>query len=148
MPEQIVLRPVSEADEPYLLALRQAVMNEHFARLGDVPTEDAHRERLRHHYEDARLIVCDENVVGMVKAYRTEREWLLSQVQIAPPYQGRGLGETVVRLLLETAREDRLPVRLSVLKGNPARRLYERLGFVELERAEHATTLLWRPEQT
>lgn len=145
MPTPIVVRPAVPADEAWLLALRQTTMDEHFARLGEVPSADAHRERLRQHYDDIRLILCDDAVVGMVKAYRSEGEWALDQVQIAPPHQGRGLGETAVRLVLEEARADGLPVRLNVLHGNPARRLYERLGFVEVDRSGKAAILLWRP---
>lgn len=139
------MRPVSPADESYLLALRQRTMDEHFARLDEVPTKDAHLERLRDHYGDIRVIHVDDRPVGMVKAYRGEAEWVLSQVQIAPEHQGKGLGEQVVRLLLADAKRDAVPVTLRVLTGNPARRLYERLGFVEFEGSDRGATLIWRP---
>jgi ribosomal protein S18 acetylase RimI-like enzyme len=103
--EKIALRPASIADESYLLALRQETMDPHFARLGQVPTENFHLERVRQHYDDTPIIHCDGAAVGMLKAYRAGGEWVLSQLQIAPPYQGRGLGERVVSVLLSTARE-------------------------------------------
>lgn len=48
---------------------------------------------------------------------------------IDPTRQGRGLGTEIVRNLLAEAAAARVPVELQVLKVNPARRLYERLGF-------------------
>jgi ribosomal protein S18 acetylase RimI-like enzyme len=47
-----------------------------------------------------------------------------------PEFQGRGLGTTILGDVIEHARMGRRPVSLQVLKVNPARRLYERLGFV------------------
>jgi ribosomal protein S18 acetylase RimI-like enzyme len=43
--------------------------------------------------------------------------------------RGRGLGGAIVRSIVEDATRRRSPVRLQVLRPNPARRLYERLGF-------------------
>lgn len=44
-------------------------------------------------------------------------------------HQRQGLGTTTVRLLQSYAQAASLPLRLRVLKGNAAVRLYERLGF-------------------
>src|SRR5262245_43062659 len=41
----------------------------------------------------------------------------------------KGLGSEVVRDVLRSAAERGVPVRLSVLKVNPVRKLYERMGF-------------------
>jgi ribosomal protein S18 acetylase RimI-like enzyme len=46
-----------------------------------------------------------------------------------PEWQGRSIGRRLVGALLDQARRAGVPVVLSVLKVNPARRLYERLGF-------------------
>ena len=44
--------------------------------------------------------------------------------------QGRGIGGAVLRLLIAEADAAGLPIRLGVLKGSPAARLYLRHGFV------------------
>jgi ribosomal protein S18 acetylase RimI-like enzyme len=75
------------------------------------------------------VICLDSAPVGLLKAYRTETEWVVVQLQIAPAHQGRGIGERALRTVLLAAQADVLPVTLKVLKGNPARRLYQRLGF-------------------
>lgn len=42
----------------------------------------------------------------------------------------------MIQVLLQEAFDQYLPVRLRVLKVNPARRLYERLGFKVVEEAD------------
>jgi ribosomal protein S18 acetylase RimI-like enzyme len=125
----LTLRPAQEADEPFLFELRKATMKEHLARAGESIDDAQHRARLRHRYDAAQVICLDGTPAGLLKAYRTENEWIVVQLQIAPAHQGRGMGERVLHTVLQAAQTDALPVTLKVLKGNPARRLYERLGF-------------------
>lgn len=125
----LTLRPASEADAQFLFALRKATMTEHLAQAGE-PIDDAqHRARLLHRYDAAHVICLDGVPAGLLKAYRTETEWVVVQLQIAPARQGHGIGERALRTVLLAAQADALPVTLKVLKGNPARRLYQRLGF-------------------
>ena len=53
----------------------------------------------------------------------------LEHFYVAPGLQDRGLGSAVLRALLERADADGVLVRLNVLHGSAARRLYERHGF-------------------
>ncbi len=65
-------------------------------------------------------------------------------VCVLPGYRGAGLGAGLVGAALTEARRRGLPaLSLSVEEGNPARRLYERLGFVPAPPpAEEGTLLL------
>jgi ribosomal protein S18 acetylase RimI-like enzyme len=65
----------------------------------------------------------------LLKAVRDADHWDLVQIQIVPEKQGRGFGSTILEKLLADAVQANVPVSLSVLKANPARHLYERLGF-------------------
>ncbi|MFG1907478.1 GNAT family N-acetyltransferase [Kribbella sp. NPDC048928] len=51
----------------------------------------------------------------------------LEHFYLAPRHQGRGVGSAVLRSVLEQAGTD---IWLNVLQGSPARKLYERHGFV------------------
>lgn len=73
-------------------------------------------------------------------------DWELVQIQIAPAWQGAGIGSHLVRALLEQARQAGAVVRLSVLKANPARQLYERLGFAVVAELDHAYEMAASPE--
>jgi ribosomal protein S18 acetylase RimI-like enzyme len=125
----LTLRPVLADDEAFLFELRKATMTEHLARVGE-PTDDAeHRARLLHRYDTARVVCIDGAPAGLLKAHRTDTEWVVVQLQITPALQGRGIGERALRTVLRAAQADALPVTLKVIKGNPAKRLYDRLGF-------------------
>jgi ribosomal protein S18 acetylase RimI-like enzyme len=50
-----------------------------------------------------------------------------------PPWRNRGIGTQLTRIVLEYADMLRLPASLHVEPFNPAKRMYERLGFVVSE---------------
>jgi ribosomal protein S18 acetylase RimI-like enzyme len=54
-------------------------------------------------------------------------------IAVLPQYIGRGLGGRLLARLLQDTRPTHPGVVLSVRESNPARRLYERLGFVVVE---------------
>lgn len=123
------LRPAQDTDVPFLFELRKATMTEHLARVGEPSDDTEHRARLMHRFDTAHVICIDGEPAGLLKAHRTGAEWVVVQLQIVPALQGRGIGERALQWVLRAAQADALPVTLKVLKGNPARRLYERLGF-------------------
>ena len=51
--------------------------------------------------------------------------------KLASTHRNLGLGSALVGDLLALAASRNLPLRLRVLRVNPARRLYERLGFAQ-----------------
>ncbi|WP_084637690.1 GNAT family N-acetyltransferase [Paludibacterium yongneupense] len=125
----ITLRPARQSDESFLLDLRKQVMTEHLMRVGEATDDDAHLQRVRYCYTDAQIVLIGDVRVGLMKVCRSAQEWVLVQIQILPGFQGQGIGQHLLRVLLEDAKQYGVAVRLSVLRGNPARRLYERLGF-------------------
>jgi|GEM_PF-710211 len=151
MPPAIRLRPASATDLPFLLRLRQLTMTEHLQRVG-APTDDqAHHQRIAANFDDA-MIVCeganadadaDADSIGLLKVTRAAGEWHVHQIQILPSRQGQGIGEAVLRALLSEAAREPVPVSLSVLHGNPARRLYERLGFRLVSETDSSANLIW-----
>ncbi|KHK59285.1 GCN5 family acetyltransferase [Burkholderia sp. A9] len=146
MPPTISLRPASPQDVPFLLRLRQLTMTEHLQRVGTPTDDDAHHQRIAAHFEDA-MIVCegaDATPIGLLKVTRATAEWYVHQIQILPSRQGQGIGAAVLRELLAEAAREHVPVALGVLRGNPARRLYERLGFQLVAETERSATLIWR----
>jgi len=78
---------------------------------------------------DTRIITLDGADVGWVEAADTGEEIFLKQFYVVPAQQRRGIATQVMGLLLKEWQAARRPVVLGVLKNNPARHLYERLGF-------------------
>lgn len=67
--------------------------------------------------------------VGAVAFERHDSHYQLEDLYVEPASQGQGIGTFVVQQIIDLARKEALPVRLRVLASNPARHLYERLGF-------------------
>ncbi len=67
--------------------------------------------------------------VGLI-ALRPEpdAQWI-EHFYVDPAHQGRGIGTSVLDQVMAANRDHR-PYRLNVLQGSPARRLYERHGFI------------------
>src|SRR3546814_19613274 len=75
-----------------------------------LPADDAtHLTRIRYHWEDARIVLFDGAPAGLLKSYRGPSAWHVVQVQVAPGYQGRGLGARLLSAVLAQADAAGLP---------------------------------------
>jgi len=81
-------------------------------------------------------INLDGEMVGVLVLEEHDDCVFISEIQIAPDQQGRGLGTNVISSVIDDAFKKGLPVRLRVLLLSNAKRLYERLGFVETGETE------------
>lgn len=123
------LRPATENDATWMAELRAAVMRPDLERLGRFD-EARVRDRFLQSYAPGhtRVIVVDARDVGLV-AVRPEDERLwVEHFYLSPQHQGRGIGGQVLEQIRRENRSRAL--WLDVLQGSPARRLYERHGFV------------------
>ena len=69
----------------------------------------------------------------------------LSELFLQPDQQGRGWGTALVAEVLADAHRRGLPVRLRVLRSNPAQRLYARLGFAVEKASRERLWMVARP---
>lgn len=76
------------------------------------------------------IIELERTPVGRMIVLRGGESTTLVDIALLGEYRGRGIGGGLLRELLEQGREAKVPVRLQVLKTNPAARLYLRLGFI------------------
>jgi ribosomal protein S18 acetylase RimI-like enzyme len=93
---------------------------------------------------ETQIINFDGRDVGFLQVSETPSEVTLAQIHIEPQFRHRGIGTFLVQGLLRDAAAKDKPVLLSVVRGNRARGLYERLGF--LVTGEEATKLHMRWE--
>nr|WP_033258156.1 GNAT family N-acetyltransferase [Kitasatospora sp. SID7827] len=140
------MRPATAADLEPLAELRAAALRPDLERLGRY---DPHRvrQRLRDAYRPEHTSVIEApGPVGCLALAPDERPGtlLLEHFYLDPALHGRGLGTAVLRAALARADAAGLAVRLNVLNGSPARRLYERHGFA-LESEDPVDVYLYRP---
>jgi GNAT superfamily N-acetyltransferase len=125
------LRPAAKADYDFLYRLNELTMRGYVERTWGGWDEALQRAYFRERFEPSQtqIVQAGGRDVGMLSVLDRADEICLNRVQILPDHQGRGLGTSIVRDVLAAANRRGLPVSLRVLKVNPARRLYERLGF-------------------
>lgn len=75
------------------------------------------------------ILELDTARIGYQIVLRHADHWFLDEIALIAGLRNRGLGGQLVDRLMRAAHAAGLPLRLSVLDVNPARRLYERLGF-------------------
>ncbi|RXR07040.1 GNAT family N-acetyltransferase [Pseudoxanthomonas composti] len=130
LPDSLRLRPAVEADIPALFALRKQTMEAHMRASGAQTSDDYHMAKLRKGYELAQVLEEEGRIVGLFKVDRGHDPWKVIQIHLAPALQGRGIGKALISDFIQEARQAGCDVTLNVLTQNPARALYERLGFV------------------
>ncbi|MBE1486880.1 GNAT family N-acetyltransferase [Plantactinospora soyae] len=125
-----MLHPATPGDVEMIAELRATVLRADLERLGRFD-EHRVRQRLRDSFSPqyTSVIVADGAFAGCVTLRPTEDGRRLEHFYLVPGLQGRGLGSAVLRTLLDRADAAGVPVRLNVLQGSAARRLYERHGF-------------------
>jgi GNAT superfamily N-acetyltransferase len=124
------LRAASASDVEAVAELRAVVLRADLERLGRYD-ERRVRQRLRDGFapEHTWVIEAGGAFAGCVSLRPAEGAHWLEHFYLAPDLQGGGVGGAVLRALLERCDREGIPVRLNVLRGSPARRLYERHGF-------------------
>lgn len=147
MHASLTIRPCLPADAEYVVALKERTMRPDLERLGRWHAE---RSRMRvlaaFSIERTRLIELDGAPVGSVSLRHADDGWWLELFYLEPSVQGRGIGSAVLeRLLDEVDLAGGEPVRLDVLQGSRARRLYERHGFAFESEDEIDVFLVRRP---
>lgn len=140
------LRKARDEDREFLWALHTAAMRSHVERIWGWDEADQ-RERFLAGFDPTgrQIIELDGAPIGVWHVERHPDRVFLSGVEIMPAHQGRGIGSGLVRALQREAEDEGLPVELQVLLGNPAVRLYARLGFRETERTETHVRMAWDP---
>jgi GNAT superfamily N-acetyltransferase len=78
---------------------------------------------------EIRIILVDSIEVGWIQVSETADAINLDQVHLLEEFRGRGIGSQLIEDTMANAAGKGRPVLLSLVRGNRAIRLYERLGF-------------------
>ncbi|MGW2465038.1 GNAT family N-acetyltransferase [Streptomyces sp. NPDC001761] len=124
------VRPASGNDVEAVAEVRAVALRADLERLGRYDGRRV-RQRLRDGFVPAHTWVIEVGgaFAGCVALRPAGDAHWLEHFYLAPHLQGNGIGAAVLRTLLERCDRDGITVRLNVLRGSPARRLYERHGF-------------------
>lgn len=136
----LLVRPATEADDDFLRSVYAASRADEVAVFG-WPAEqtsaflgqqfDAQRACFRATYPAAvdGVIEVDGRSAGRLYADHGDAAVVVLDLALLPDVRGAGVGTAVLGALQADAAATGAPLRLHVERGNPARRLYERVGL-------------------
>lgn len=136
------LRPAGAADIDFLFRVYASTRLEELAATRWAEAQvglflrqqfEAQDRHYRQHYACARfdIVQCDGADAGRLYVDRSDGLHLID-IALLPAHRGRGLGSAILRRLAAEADQSEVAMNLHVEAHNPARRIYERLGFVQV----------------
>jgi ribosomal protein S18 acetylase RimI-like enzyme len=124
-----VLRPARPDDFDFCSRLYFQGMEATIRQLKLDMVKQANSLRDSWHDAEVRIVTSDGTDIGWVQSSTTEGALYLEQIFIDAAFQRRGIGTEIIDGLIDQATQAGQPVTLGVVKTNPARNLYQRLGF-------------------
>jgi ribosomal protein S18 acetylase RimI-like enzyme len=157
MTARVTTRPATEADLPFFARVYAGTRAE---ELAVVPFSDDERAaflaqqfaaQTAHYatyYADAAfdVIVIDGEDAGRLIVHRGADDLRIVDIALLPAFRATGAGTALLRELLDEAAAGGVKASIHVERENPARSLYERLGFervsdhgiyLKMERSPH-----------
>ena len=152
-----MLRPVTAADDEFLLSVYASTREEELAQT--VWSDEQKLAFLRWQFGLQRreydirfpaaryeVVTVDDQPAGRIWVGEDQNQIRLLEIGLLPAFQNRGLGTSLVKRLISEANQARKPLRHMVfVLNNNAHRFYERLGFVMIEEFGAYKHMEWRP---
>ena len=134
---EVSTRQASQADFEWLYELKVASRRRYIEAVYGWD-DDAQRKFFKDDFrpQGIEIITADGSDAGMFKVTQDKEGFFLERIEIHPKFQSRGVGSRIVQGILDEPLEKNKSVNLFVFKVNPARNLYERLGFRIVEETE------------
>jgi ribosomal protein S18 acetylase RimI-like enzyme len=130
----IGFRDATSGDREWLYQLKRVTMRDYVA--ATFGWDESFQQHLFEEDFDpsgAKIVEIDREDAGMLLVEEKSEHFFLRRIELLPKFQRRGIGTRLVSAVIEEAAGKNKPVFLQVLRVNPARILYERLGFTTYE---------------
>ena len=108
-----------------------------------------HREGFARQWQlaEVRIITVAGEDVGWLQTALADDAIFLGQLYLDGRFQRQGICSRVMYVLIEDAIHGKKAITLAVVKINPARRLYDRLGFRVTHEDQHKVYMRREPDQ-
>jgi GNAT superfamily N-acetyltransferase len=123
----VMLRPATRDDVDFLFATLRAAIGPYFESWDDAEQRDLFVGTID--LATHQVIEVDDRAVGCLSVEEYIDRVALNRIFLLPEAQRRGVGTELICAIRDRAHARGLPLVLSVQRVNPARALYERLGF-------------------
>ncbi len=126
----ITLRKSTANDSDFVNYLTRRVMKEYVdATWNGSEEKERYYSLNKCNPSTTRIIQCGGEDIGRVTVTYSTDCITLEGIHISETFQGKGIGSRLVKQIIDEATDMRLPLELILLKANPVKELYERIGF-------------------
>lgn len=132
------LRAALESDLLPMMRIAHEGLKPYLEALGDRWDREHHEAEFKKHFqaEEISIILIDNQEVGYFKLTKSSDSSFLEGIYIQSQSRNQGIGSKVILDLAKRCSEMGSPLQLTVLKTNPAKSLYERLGFSVIDETD------------
>ena len=134
--EEIEFRECKYDDAEFILNLKELCIKWYIEIIygWDINVQ---REKTIHeldkHKQDMRIIIVDNMDVGVTTFYEEDGKYVVGLIMVHPDCQGRKIGTKIINNYIDIAKSENKEILIKTYKYNPAKKLYERLGFKQYD---------------
>ena len=154
----VTFRPVNPGDTEFLFSLYAQTRAE---ELAPVPWPPQQKEQFLRQQFSAQtasyqanypraafwIIIVDGADAGRLYLHHRKNEIRIMDIALLAPFRNRGIGSALLRQVMAEGEKTGRTVTIHVEFFNPARKLYERLGFHQVSQTEVYLLLEWRSDR-
>jgi len=154
--KDLIFRPCTDEDEPFLRLVYDSTRTNEMLL---VDWNDAQKAAFlsmqfnaQHRYyhaqfPDAKYDILERNgePIGRLYTALWPTELRILDIALLPQFRNMGIGTALIKAQMQKAGSAGLPLTLHVESFNPARRLYDRLGFKEVQVDGIYILMTWSP---
>ena len=153
----IAFRPTVQADTPFLCHLYGTTREDEMQLVPWTPEQKAAFLDMQFHAQAAHytefypqcqflVIELEGRPIGRLYIDRGEDDIRITDIALLPEFRGRGIGRMLIKEILAEGRGTGKRVTIYVEHYNPARRLYDRLGFRHVDTNGVYHLMEWSPD--
>lgn len=151
----VALRPAMEADEAFLLEVYSSTRSDEMTQTGWDNAQQqaflklqfvAQQQHYRTYYPQGEhsLILLNEKPIGRLYVARSLEEIRILDIALLAEQRNKGIGTRVIKDLIAESQKTGKPVRIYVENFSRALRLFERMGFLQVEEKGFYYLMQWQ----
>ncbi len=141
---QILLEKSKPTDQPFLEQLYYSTREDELMQINwseqqkqqfSIMQFIAQKSDYEKRYPNAiqQIIYVKKKAAGCLYTNETDNNIHVIDIALLPQFRNKGVGKFILQQLKNKAKKQQKTMSLNVIKTNPAKHLYERLGFISIK---------------